>query len=64
MTTTTTLLPENTVVGDLGADDATDNSSAVHSHTQLKSGTRLMLHNEKVMIKCSLSNVPFLAACF
>ena len=48
-TTTTTLLPENTVVGDLGADDATDNSSAVHSHTQLKSGTRLMLHNEKVM---------------
>ena len=38
-------LPENTVVGDLGADDAPDHPPAVHSHSKLQSGSRLMLHN-------------------
>ena len=38
-------LPENTVVGDLGADDAPDHPPAVHSHSKLQSGTRLMLHD-------------------
>ena len=38
-------LPEDTVVGDLGADDAPDHSPAVHSHSKLQSGSRLMLHN-------------------
>ena len=42
--------PEDTVVGDLGADDATDNATAVHSHSQLQSGARLVLHNASVKL--------------
>ena len=38
-------IPEDTVVGDLGADDAPDDAPAVHSHSQLESGARLVLNN-------------------
>ena len=36
---------------DLGANNATNNASAVHSHTQFQSGTRLMLHNNASMLE-------------
>ena len=48
--------PEDTVVGDFGANDATDNATAMHSHSQLQSGARLVLHNASV-IKGGASNV-------
>ena len=41
-------LPEDAVVGDLGANNASDNATAVHSHSQLQSGARLVLHNVSV----------------
>ena len=43
--------PEDTVVGNLGAYDASDNATAVHSHSQLQSGARLVLHNASVKVE-------------
>ena len=51
--------PENTVVGDLGADNAADDSPAVHSHSQLQSGTGLMLRKIiHQMFSCTLQSGP------
>ena len=52
--------PEDTVVGDLRADDAADNATAVHSHSQLQSGARLMLHNASVKVLHQMLSVSIL----
>ena len=52
--------PEDTVVGDFGANDPTDNATAMHSHSQLQSGARLVLHNASVKVEHQMFFVSIL----